>query len=141
MDIWDDADWPVSIRKKDDEQKLFHKSVSSAFFLMMDGNDQTLPLDVIRELCRLPEACDTPSELPHGRSERVMRDIDEEYGQMLDVIEGLKISLTFGKNHDSGNGGAAEQLIAEFAESLTAQDDDFDVPLFRLSERRGTKPS
>jgi len=138
MDIWDDTDWPVSIRKKDDEQKKLHKSVSSAFCLMLDGNDQTLPMDTIRELCRLPEACDTASGLA---PEQVLHDIDEDYGQILDVIEAMKISLAFGEDHCAGNGGDGEQLIAEFGVSLTFPDDDFDVPLFRLSERRSTKPS
>ncbi len=136
MDIWDDNDWPVSIRKKDDEQKRFHKAVSSAFFLMLDANDQTLPMDTVLELCRLPDTCDAASGSPQERSDRVMHDVsDEHYGQMLDVIEGLKIGLAYGVDH------GVEQMIADFATSLSAPQDDFEVPLFRLVERRSTKPS
>lgn len=138
MDIWNDNEWPISLRKKDEEQKLFHKSVSSAFFLLLDGNDQTLPMDTIWELCRLPETRNAQL----GGPERVMRDVrEEDYGQMLDVIEGLKIGLAFGMENDGTDSDGAQQLITEFAESLVVHEDDFEVPLFRLTERRSTKPS
>lgn len=137
MDSWDNNEWPMNIRKKDEEQKQFHKSVTSAFFLMLDGNEQALPMDTIRELCRLPETDDAQQD--PSKPERAMRDIfDEDYGQMLDVIDGLKSSIAFGED---GNNDLAELLMAEFAETIAPHEDDFDVPLFRLTERRSTKPS
>ncbi len=140
MDNWDDDSWPMSIQKKDEEQKMFHKSVSSAFFLMLDGNDLALPLDTIRELCRLPDTHDALPEPP--KPERVMHNVfDEDYGPMLDVIEGLKLGLVFENDHEDGESDATEQRILEFTESLTSHEEDFEVPLFRLTERRSTKPS
>lgn len=140
MDSWDDNEWPVNICKKDEEQKEFHKSVTSAFFLMLDGNEQILPLDTVRDLCHLADTSEGQPE--SARQTHLERDLlDEDYGQMLDVIEGLKIGLALGK----GSEGESEDLsidniMASLTESPGSQD-DFDVPLFRLAERRSTKPS
>ncbi|WP_146002669.1 hypothetical protein [Telmatospirillum siberiense] len=138
MDSWDDNDWPMNIRKKDEEQKLFHKSVTSAFLLLLDCNEQPLPLDTVRELCHQPETGVAQSERP--KQDHLVRDVmDEDYGQMLDVIEGLKIGLALGRDFEDEI-LSADTMMADLTESQVSQD-DFDVPLFRLTERRSTKPS
>lgn len=138
MDSWNDDEWPMNIRKKDEEQKQFHKSVTTAFFLMLDGNEQTLSLDTIRDLCRLQQSGE---QVDHPQRDRLIRDfLDEDYGQMLDVIEGLKIGLAAGQDFDDAPLYSADEIMAELTGSLGSQD-EAEPPFFRLADRRTTKPS
>jgi len=142
MDIRDCDDWPMNIRKIDGEQLEFHRTVSSVFFLILDGNDQTLPLATMRELCRLPNSPDALSRTTNLRADQASLDeIDNDYGLMLDIMESLKMSIADESGIDEEDPDDEYPGSAEFAQSLFVHDDDAETPQYGLTERRGTKPS
>ncbi|MDR3438874.1 hypothetical protein [Telmatospirillum sp.] len=121
----------MNIRRKDEPQKRLHKAVSLVFFLIMDSNDEVLSIEAISEIVH--SMCES-----NGESDRDDQGFgDDEYGQILDIVEGLKVGL----NGQSLVSETSNQLVAALSETLAPREDDFDAPLLRLNDRRSTKPS
>jgi hypothetical protein len=139
MNMWNDDEWPMNIQNKDEEQKLFHKAVSSAFLLMLDSNNTTLPLKTLLDLCHPTEApsaqfCEDPTfALPDA--------LDEKYGQLLDIMEGLKMSFVPVTRSEDEMSDNVERFFSEFLESSPPSDDDVDIALLHSTDGRGGKTS
>jgi hypothetical protein len=142
MDMWNDDEWPINIRQRDEEQKPFHKSVTSAFLHILDSNDATVTINTLYHLCSLLEPSDihatTISEYPETG---IQDTLDDSYGNVLDITEGLKISLSHDENHGDDFLNDTLKDFSEFMEASASTEDDFDIPQFGSTERRGSKPS
>jgi len=142
MDMWNDDEWPMNIRQKDEEQKPFHKSVTSAFLHILDGNDATLTINTLHQLCSLLEPGDLHSTTTSEYRESVIQDtLDDSYGTVLDITEGLKTSLFYNENHDDDFLNDTLREFSELMEASAPAEDDFDIPRSGSTERRGSKPS
>jgi hypothetical protein len=128
MDNWND-DWPTHIRNKDEAQKRLHKAVCHVFFLIMDSNDEALPIEKVQELCH--SIADVPIDAETSDP------FDDEYHQILDTMEGLKADL---QRHTPAPQDAG-LLVAALSGSLDGQDDDAEALFPGSRARRGTKLS
>lgn len=129
MENWNDDEWPINIRHKDETQKRLHKAVSAVFFLMMDCNDEALSVEEIRSICGARDDLPPAGEGREGP--------DEDYAHILDTMEALKVGLL----QDMMGPEDADLAGISLADALDAHDDDFDALPAHPGDRRTTKPS
>lgn len=120
------------INALDDEEFEVYSSISSAFLLMMDSDTKTLPAVSLNDICR-PEH--TAQRAVNGQTDQELCEIAYQEFLVADIVESLKASLTQQEDSESPN------LMTEFAAVSAIYEEEFDAPLFRLMERRSTKPS
>ena len=93
-------------------------------------------------LCRASEKKTALVSKQIKKNENPTQDFsDEDYGQLLDIVEGLKIHLVSEEKYADDLLDETTKFFSGIAESSTTSEDDRDVLLAKSTERRGSKPS